>query len=77
MKVFNRQDGRPDLVLTRPDLRSIKKIRGDGNRLFRALSYIITGSEDQHLEIRCAITAHMLSIPELLTGLGLMVERTT
>ena len=27
VKVFNRQDGRPDLVLTRPDLRSIKKIR--------------------------------------------------
>ena len=69
-KVFNRQNRRTDLVLTQPDLRTIKKIRGDGNCLFRAMSYIITGSEDHHLGIQGAITAHMLSIPELLTGLG-------
>ena len=32
------------------------------------MSHIITA--DQHLAIRHAITTHMLSIPELLTGLG-------
>ena len=56
--------------MTLPDGHSIRKIRGDGNCLFRAMSYIITGSEDQHLAIRHAITTHMLSIPELLTDLG-------
>jgi len=51
-------------------MRSIKKIGGDGNCLFRAMSYIITGSEDQHFVIRSAITTHMLTIPHLLNGLG-------
>ena len=32
---------------------------------------IITGSENQHFEIRTSIIAHMLSIPELLTGRGI------
>jgi len=68
VKVFNRQDGRTDLVLSRPDLRSVKKI--DGNCLFRAFSHVITGSEDHHLGVRCAIIAHMLSVSELVTGTG-------
>ena len=67
VKVFSRQEGRADLVLTLPELCSIKRIGGDENCLFRAMS---TGSEDHHLGMRGAITAHMLSIPELLTGLG-------
>ena len=31
---FQWQDGRPDVVLTRPDLRSLRSIGGDGNCLF-------------------------------------------
>ena len=43
---------------------------GDGNCLFRLLSYIITGSEDQHFALRTAIVQHMLLIPDMLIGLG-------
>ena len=32
--------------------------------------FIITGSESQHFELRTSIIAHMLNIPELLTGCG-------
>ena len=39
---------------------------GDGNCLFRCFSYILTGSQDQHLVIRMAIVAHMRSIAHLL-----------
>ena len=38
--------GGPNVPLTRPDIRSLKRIQGDGNCLFRALSYIITGYEE-------------------------------
>jgi len=37
-------------VLTHPC--TIKKIIGDGNCLFRAFYYIVTGTEEQHLIIR-------------------------
>ena len=47
-RAFQHQDGGPDTILTRPDCRTLRKIVGDGNCLFRSLSYIITGSEDQH-----------------------------
>ena len=40
------------------------------NCLFLSLCYIITGSEEQHLELRSAIVAHMLNIPNLLCGIG-------
>ena len=67
---FQRQDGAPDTVLTRPDLRSLKSIEGDGNCLFRAMCYIISGSEDEHLKVRAKIVAHMRSIPGLVSGIG-------
>ena len=47
--------GSGDTPLTRPDMRSIKKIQGDGNCMFRALSRIVTGS---HV-IRAKIVQHM------------------
>ena len=31
----------------------------DGNCLFRALSYVLTGSEDDHMAIRVAILNHL------------------
>ena len=64
------QTGGADVILTRPDLRTRKRIRGDGNCLYRAMSYIITGCEEQHFQIRTAIVSHMRTIPHLLNGLG-------
>ena len=62
--------GEPDTILTRPDCRSLKRIVGDGNCLFRSLCYIITGSEEQHFALRIAIVQHMLSIPHMFVGYG-------
>ena len=70
VRTFMCVSGGPDVVLTRPNTTSLKKISGDGNCLFRSLCYIITGSQAQHFELRSAIVAHMLSIPNLLCGLG-------
>ena len=67
---FERESGGPDVILTLPDTFHLRRIGGDGNCLFRAMSFIITGSEGQHFEIRTSIIAHMLNIPELLTGRG-------
>ena len=67
---FQWQDGGPHVVLTRPDMRSLRSIGGDGNCLFRALCYIISGSEDQHRELRSAIIAHLMTIPDLVSGIG-------
>ncbi len=39
-----------------------KSISGDGNCMFRAFSFIITGSEDQHVQVRQAIVRHMRTI---------------
>ena len=68
--VFCHQSGGPDTVLTCPDDHLLRNVRGDGNCLFRALSYMITGSEDQHFALRSAIVQHILSIPHLLIGYG-------
>ena len=43
-----------------------KNIRGDGNCMFRSLSFIITGSEDQHMHVRRAIIRHMRDIGNVL-----------
>ena len=62
--------GGPDTILTCPDCRSLKKIIGDGSCLFRALCYIITGSEQQHFALRSAIVYHMLSFSHLFVSNG-------
>ena len=67
---FRRQDGGPHIILTRPDLHSLKSIVGDGNCMFRSLCYIISGSEHQHSDVRGAIVAHMQAIPHLVSGIG-------
>ena len=56
--------GGPDVSLTPPI--TFRPIKGDGNCLFRALSFIITGSEEQHMPLRQAIIRHMRSIGQLL-----------
>jgi len=56
--------GGPDIPLT---LRaSIKSIIGDGSCLFRSLSYIISGPEDQHFLARQTITNQIRAISHLL-----------
>ena len=55
--------GGPNVPLTHPNMRSIQ---GDGNCLFRALSYIITGYEEQHMAVRNAILDHMVTIAHFL-----------
>ena len=64
------QTGSIDNILMRPDLRTLKKISGDGNCLFRAICYIVTGSEEQHFILRNILINYMLSIPHLLIGHG-------
>ena len=44
--VFECQVGGVDIILRRPNLRTLHNVQGDGNCLFRAMSYIITGSEN-------------------------------
>ena len=52
--------GGPNVDLRPPN--HIKYIRGDGNCLFRSFSYIIMGSEEQHMAVRTAILNHMIDI---------------
>ena len=58
----------PNVPLTCPDLRRLRRISGDGNCLLRLLSYIITGSASEHLAIHRAILRHMADIAPLLLG---------
>ena len=52
--------GGPEVTLTRPC--TTHSINGDGNCLFRTLSFIIIGSEEQHTLVCEAILHHMLQI---------------
>ena len=58
--------GGPNVDLRPPN--HIKRIGGDGNCLFRSFSYIITGSEEQHMAVRIAILNHMIDIAHFLLG---------
>ena len=58
--------GGPDVVLTPPNTCRIKCITGDGNCLFRCFSYIITGSEEEHAEVRAIIVSYMVDIGHFL-----------
>ena len=49
--------GSPSTPLTNPI--GFKNICGDGNCMFRAFSFIITGSEDHHMQVRHTIIRHM------------------
>ena len=51
--------GGPDVRLNHPA--SVRKVSGDGNCSFRALCYIITGSDEQHLLLRKRILQYMRS----------------
>ena len=53
-------EGGPNVKLKHPTFGH--RIIGDGNCLFRAFSYIITGAEDQHFELRCRIVERLRSV---------------
>ena len=55
---YKKSKGDGITILTRPNMRTIKGIRGDGNCLFRALSFV-TGSQEQHSHVRSLICSHM------------------
>ncbi|XP_013775909.1 cardioacceleratory peptide receptor-like [Limulus polyphemus] len=57
--------------ITKPPTRVVlgvvtSKAKGSLDMKRKAMSYVLTGSEEQHFEARSAIVAHMLRIPELL-----------
>ena len=49
-------EGGPNVPLTHP--RRVRLIIGDGNCLFRSFSYLITGTERQHAQVRRTIVNH-------------------
>ena len=59
-------EGGPNVPLTRP--RRVKSILGDGNCLFRSFSYVITGTERQHAQVREAILSHLRNIEHWMIG---------
>ena len=63
------RSGGPCVPLKAPETHTIRRIAGDGNCLFRSLSYVVTGSEDQHVAIRQRIVLHMFKISHLLLGI--------
>ena len=67
---FERDSGNPEQILTLSNVFTLRHIGGDGNCLLRAMSFIITGSERYHFEIRSVIMAHLTTIRHLVTGLG-------
>ena len=52
--------GGPDVSLTYP--KTTQRIVGDGNCLYRALVYAITGSQSQHHRLRCLLVQHLRSL---------------
>ena len=47
---------------------TVKQIIGDGNCFFRSLSYIISGTEDNHLQVRDCIVFHMYTLQDRITS---------
>ena len=69
--------GGPNVSLKPPDTHTIRRITGDGNCLFRSFSYIITGSEEQHMAVRQAICNHMVEIAHFLFATGICSTYTS
>ena len=66
-RLFKCQAGDADFILTCPNKRTLRNVQGDGNCLFRAMSYIITGCE-KHMGVRNAILRYIFSIENMLVG---------
>lgn len=52
------------LDFSRPD--ETQNIIGDGNCFFRALSFVLTGSQSNHAYLRNAVIQHMFSIEDII-----------
>ena len=70
MRVNNVSPGGPDIALRHPNISTLTNTLGDGNCLFRAFSYVITGTQTQHDEIRTAIITHMQLNSDLFMSSG-------
>ena len=57
--------GGPAVPLRRPNLTTLKSMRSGGYCMFRALSYLITGTQAQHLGVCAAIVRHLLQFDDL------------
>ena len=51
------------MPLTQP--KQTHPIGGDGNGMFRSVSYVMTGSQEHHLEVRATTLEHMETITPL------------
>ena len=47
---------------------SVRRIKGDGNCLFQTFSYILTGSQEQHLAVRHAVLDHTINNAQFSLG---------
>ena len=65
----------PNVALRYPT--SMHRIRGDGNCLFHALCYVITGSQMQHFRLRSAIVRHLRSTEACRSLLDGYITETT
>ena len=59
-------EGSPCIPLTQP--KQTHPIGGDGNCMFRSVSYVMTGSQEQHLEVHAKTLEHMETIAPLVLG---------
>ena len=62
---YTRSIGSSTTILTKPNMQTKKVMLGDGNCLFRSFSYVLTGSQEYHLDVRTLICHHMTTISDL------------
>ena len=65
-KIYDRSSGSSDTPLTAPTARCVQHILGDGNCLFRSLSFVLTGSQQSHMNVCLLICEHMQKIGRLM-----------
>lgn len=60
---YNNTRGSRNTILTKPS--RLLRVIGDGNCLFRCMSYVLTGSQDHQMQVRSRVCSHMHSIANL------------
>ena len=53
------------------------RIQGDGNCFFRALAFVVTGSQDEHLELRAIATSYMQHNAEICHATLMLIKQWT
>ncbi len=64
--IYDRSSGSSDTPLTAPTAPCVQHILGDGNCLFRSLSFVLTGSQQSHMNVHLLICEHMHTISRLM-----------